>query len=244
MSTKTESYHIDVRGVSVEVICKDIKNFYIGVHPPNGRVRVSAPLHFDEDAIRMAVVSRLGWIRRQQAAFEGQERQSQREFVTGESHYFKGRRYRLDVIERDCPPKVWLLNNTKIGLSVRPGSDRDTREAVVHRWYRQHLQAEVPPLLEKWEPKLGVSVNEVRIRKMKTLWGSCNVEAKRIWLNLELAKKPESCLVYILAHEMVHLLEREHNDRFHALMDRFLPQWRTYRDQLNRAPLAYEDWEY
>ena len=144
MSTKTESYHIDVRGVSVEVICKDIKNFYIGVHPPNGRVRVSAPLHFDEDAIRMAVVSRLGWIRRQQAAFEGQERQSQREFVTGESHYFKGRRYRLDVIERDCPPKVWLLNNTKIGLSVRPGSDRDTREAVVHRWYRQHLQAEVP----------------------------------------------------------------------------------------------------
>ena len=244
MSTKTESYHIDVRGVSVEVICKDIKNFYIGVHPPNGRVRVSAPLHFDEDAIRMAVVSRLGWIRRQQAAFEAQERQSRREFVTGESHYFRGRRYRLDVIERDCPPKVWLLNNTKIGLSVRPGSDRDTREAVVHRWYRQYLRAEVPPLLEKWEPKLGVSVNEVRIRKMKTLWGSCNVEAKRIWLNLELAKKPESCLVYILVHEMVHLLEREHNHRFHALMDTFLPQWRVYRDQLNRAPLAYEDWEY
>ena len=244
MSTKTESYHIDVRGVSVEVICKDIKNFYIGVHPPNGRVRVSAPLHFDEDAIRMAVVSRLGWIRRQQAAFEGQERQSQREFVTGESHYFKGRRYRLDVMERDCPPKVWLLNNTKIGLSVRPGSDRDTREAVVHRWYRQHLRTEVPTLLEKWEPKLGVSVNEVRIKRMKTLWGSCNVDAKRIWLNLELAKKPESCLVYILVHEMVHLLEREHNDRFHALMDTFLPQWRVYRDQLNRAPLAYEDWEY
>ena len=244
MNTKTESYHIDVHGISVEVIRKDIKNFYIGVHPPNGRVRVSAPLHFDKDAIRMAVITRLSWIRRQQALFEQQERQFQREFVTGESHYFKGRRYRLDVIERDCPPKVWLLNNTKIGLSVRPGSDRDTREAVVHRWYRQHLRAEVPTLLEKWEPELGVSVNEVRIRKMKTLWGSCNVEAKRIWLNLELAKKPESCLGYILVHEMVHLLEREHNDRFHALMDRFLPQWRTYRDQLNRAPLAYEDWEY
>ena len=244
MNTKTDNYHIDVRGVSVEVIRKNIKNFYIGVHPPNGRVRVSAPLHFDEDTIRMAVVSRLGWIRRQQAAFEAQERQSQREFVTGESHYFKGRRYRLDVVEQDCPPRVWLLNNTKIGLSVRPGSDRETREAVVHRWYRQHLRAEVPPLLEKWEPKLGVSVNEVRIRKMKTLWGSCNVEAKRIWLNLELAKKLESCLVYILVHEMVHLLEREHSDRFHALMDKFLPQWRVYRDQLNRAPLAYEDWRY
>ena len=244
MNTKIDNYHIDVRGVSVEVVRKDIKNFYIGVHPPNGRVRVSAPLHFDKDAIRMAVITRLRWIRRQQAAFEQQERQSQREFLTGESHYFSGKRYRLDVLERDAPPKVWLPNNTKIALSVRPGSDRDTREAVVHRWYRQHLRAQLPPLLEKWEPKLGVSVNEVRIKRMKTLWGSCNIEAKRIWLNLELAKKPESCLVYILVHEMVHLLERSHNDRFRELMDKFLPQWRTYRDELNRAPLAHEDWQY
>lgn len=221
-----------------------LRELSIGVHPPNGRVRVSAPLHFDADAIRMAVVSRVAWIRRQQAAFEGQDRQSQREFVTGESHYFRGRRYRLDVVERDAPPKAWLLNNTKIGLSVRPGSNRDTREAVIQRWYRQSLRSEFPPLLEKWEPKLGVSVNEVRIRKMKTLWGSCNVEAKRIWLNLELAKKPESCLVYVLVHEMVHLLEREHNDRFHELMNGFLPQWRTYRDTLNRAPLAHENWRY
>ena len=240
MNTK----HIEVQGIAVEVVRKDIKNFYIGVHPPSGQVRASAPLTFDDEAVRMAVITRLGWIRRQQDAFTKQDRQSQREFVTGESHYFKGRRYRLDVIERNCPPKVWLLNNTKIGLSVRPGSERDTREAAVHRWYRKHLKTELPPLLEKWEPKLGVSVNEVRIKRMKTLWGSCNIEAKRIWLNLELAKKPESCLVYILVHEMVHLLEREHSDRFHALMDRFLPQWRTYRDQLNRAPLAYEDWEY
>ena len=244
MATKIDRYHIDIRGISVEVIRKDIKNFYVGVHPPNGRVRVSAPLHFDEDAIRMAVVSRLAWIRRQQATFERQERQSQREFVSGESHYFAGRRYRLDVLERDAPPKAWLLNNTKIVLSVRPGSDRDTREAVIHRWYRQHLRAQLPLLLEKWEAKLGVSVAEVRIKKMKTLWGSCNVEAKRIWLNLELAKKPESCLVYILVHEMVHLLERAHNDRFRELMDSFLPQWRAYRDELNRAPLVHENWRY
>ena len=244
MTTKVNSYHIEVGELSVEVVRKDIKNFYIGVHPPNGRIRVSAPLRLDDEAIRMAVISRLGWIRRQQVTFAGQERQSQREFVTGESHYFKGKRYRLDVIERDCPPRVWLRNNTRIGLSVRPGSDRDTREVVVHRWYRQHLRTELPPLLEKWETKLDVSVNEVRIKKMKTLWGSCNVEAKRIWINLELAKKPNSCLVYILVHEMVHLLERNHNDRFRELMDKFLPQWRTYRDELNRAPLAYEDWGY
>ena len=244
MNTKIDRYYIDIRGISVEVVRKEIKNFHISVHPPNGRVRVSAPLYFDDDTIRIAVISRLGWIRRKQEAFTKQDRQSQREFVTGESHYFAGRRYRLDVIEHDRPPRVWLPNNTKIALSVRPGSDRDTREAVVHRWYRQHLRAQLPLLLEKWEPKIGVSVNEVRIKKMKTLWGSCNVEAKRIWLNLELAKKPESCLVYILVHEMVHLLERQHNDRFHALMDRFLPQWQTYRDQLNRAPLAHENWQY
>ena len=244
MNTKTERYHIDVSGISVEVIRKDIKNFYIGVHPPNGHVRVSAPLHFDEDTIRMAVITRLAWIRRKQTEFAKQERQSQREFVTGESHYFAGRRYRLDVIEQDCPPKVWLPNNTKIALSVRPGSDRAKREAVMQRWYREHLRMQIPPLLEKWEPKLGVSVNEVRIKRMKTFWGSCNIGAKRIWLNLELAKKPSSCLMYVLVHEMVHLLERNHNDRFRELMDKFLPQWRTYRDELNRAPLAYENWGY
>ena len=244
MNTKVNRSHIEVQGIAVEVVRKDIKNFYIGVHPPNGRVRVSAPLYFDEDAIRMAVVSRLAWIRRQQAKFEKQDRQSQREFVSGESHYFAGRRYRLDVIERDVPPKVWLPNNTKIALSVRPGSDRDTREAVINRWYRQHLRTQLPSLLEKWEAKLEVSVNEVRIKKMKTLWGSCNIDAKRIWLNLELAKKPEACLVYVLVHEMVHLFEREHNDRFRELMDKFLPQWRTHQDTLNRAPLAHENWRY
>ena len=244
MSTKASRSHIEVQGIAVEVVRKDIKNFYIAVHPPNGHVRASAPLRFDDDAVRMAVITRLGWIRRQQAAFSKQDRQSQREFVSGESHYFAGRRYRLDVVEQDAPPTVWLPNNTKIALSVRPGSDRDTRESVLHRWYREHLRAQLPPLLEKWEAKLEVSVNEVRIKKMKTLWGSCNVEAKRVWLNLELAKKPSACLVYILVHEMVHLLERTHNDRFHELMDKFLPQWRTYKDTLNRAPLAHEDWGY
>lgn len=241
MNIRTERYYINIRGIVVEVVRKDIKNFYIGVHPPNGHVRVSAPLHFDEDAVRRAVITRLGWIRRKQAEFAKQERQSEREFVTGESHYFAGRRYRLDVIEQDCPPKVWLPNNTKIALRVRPGSDRDTRESVLHRWYRQQLRSQLPPLLEKWETKLDVSVSAVRIKKMKTLWGSCNIGAKRIWLNLELAKKPKSCLVYVLVHEMVHLLERDHNERFRELMDKFLPQWRTYRDTLNQAPLAHED---
>ena len=237
-------HFIHVRGTPVEIVRKDIKNLHLGVYPPNGRVRVAAPLYLDDDAVRLAVISRLGWIRRKQADFEQQNRQSQREFVTGESHYFQGRRYRLDVTEHNSPPTVRLVNNTTMALSVRPETDRDMREAVLYRWYRRELRDQLPALLAKWEPRVGVTVADVRIRKMKTLWGSCNIEAGRIWLNLELIKKPTSCLAYVLVHEMVHLLERKHNARFQALMDRFMPQWRLYRDELNRAPLAHADWRY
>ena len=228
----------------MEVVRKDIKNLHVGVYPPSGRVRVAAPLRLDDDAVRVAIISRLGWIRRQQAEFEQQDRQSQREFVTGESHYFEGRRYRIDVTERNGPPTVRLLNNTTMALSVRPGADRDKREAVLHQWYRRQLRGRLPALLAKWEPKVGARVVEVRIRKMKTRWGSCNKDALRIWLNLELVKKQASCLEYILVHEIVHLIERHHNERFWDLMDRLMPQWRLHRDQLNRAPLAHEDWQY
>ncbi|MDE0299004.1 MAG: SprT family zinc-dependent metalloprotease [Candidatus Poribacteria bacterium] len=244
MSTKIDNHRIEVSGIPVEIVRKEIKNLHVGVYPPSGRVRVAAPLLLDDETVRLAVVSRLGWIRRKRGEFERQVRQSQREFITGESHYFEGRRYRLDVVERDAPAAVKLRNNTRLELALRPNSDREAREAVLHGWYRRHLRRQLPPLIAKWEPKLGVTVEDVRIKKMKTLWGSCNIEARRIWLNLELAKKPRSCLVYILVHEMVHLLERRHNDRFRELMDNFIPQWRIYRDELNRAPLAHEDWRY
>ena len=244
MSTKIDNHRIEVSGIPVEIVRKEIKNLHVGVYPPNGRVRVAAPLLLDDEAVRLAVISRLGWIRRKRGEFARQVRQSQREFVTGESHYFEGRRYRLDVVERNAHPTVKLRNNTRLELGVRPNADREAREAVLHGWYRRHLRSQLPPLIAKWEPKLGVNVEDVRIKKMKTLWGSCNIEARRIWLNLELAKKPSSCLVYILVHEMVHLLERHHNDRFRELMDNFIPQWRIYRDELNRAPLAHEDWQY
>ena len=242
-SAKDKS-RIDVAGTSIDVVRKDIKNLHIGVYPPAGRVRVAAPLRFDDDALRMAIISRMPWIRRKQAEFEQQDRQSQREFVTGESHYFEGRRYRLDVLEHDGPPAVHLLNRTTMQLRVRPGTDREKREATVERWYRQQLRDRVPGLLHKWEPKLGVRVSEVRIRKMKTRWGTCNTEAGRIWLNLELAKKPLACTEYIVVHELAHLIERSHNGRFRDLMDYSLPQWHLYRDQLNQAPLAHAGWRY
>ena len=244
MTTKARRHCIDVGGTPVEVIRKDIKNLHVGVYPPSGRVRVAAPLRLDDDAVRAAVTSRLGWIHRQQDEFARQDRQSQREFVTGESHYFEGRRYRLDVMDFEGRPMVRILNNTTMMLRVRPGSDRDVREAVLDRWYRSQLRGRLPALLSEWEPKIGVRVGEVRIKKMKTLWGSCNKDARRIWLNLELAKKQASCLEYIVAHELVHLIERSHNDRFWGLMDNRMPQWRLHRDQLNRAPLGHADWRY
>ena len=245
MNTEINSQRIEVRGIPVEVVRKEIKNLHVAVYPPSGRVRVAAPLCLDDEAVRLAVVSRLGWIRRRRAEFEGQTRESQREFVTGESHYFEGRRYRLDVIERDVPPTVKLLNNTRLELGVRPNSDREAREAVLHRWYRRHLRNQLPPLVAKWEPKLGVTVEDVRIKKMKTLWGSCNAEAKRIWLNLELAKKPSSCPWRTSSYtKWCICLSAITTDRFRELMDNFIPQWRTYRDELNRAPLAHENWRY
>ena len=242
MTTRHRS--IDIRGICVEIVRKDIRNLHLGVYPPGGRVRVAVPLRLNDDAVRMAVISRLGWIQRRRAEFEQQDRQSQRELVTGESHYFSGRRYRLNLIENDGPCSVRVSSSTTMELRVRPGTDRKKREAALQRWYRELLREQLPPLLARWAPRVGVTVSELRIRKMKTRWGSCSAKARRIWLNLELAKKPAACLEYILVHEMVHLLERRHNERFRELMDAAMPQWRLCREQLNRAPLAHEEWKY
>ncbi|MBL7039231.1 MAG: M48 family metallopeptidase [Pirellulaceae bacterium] len=240
----TKRHQLEVSGIPVEVVRKDIKNLHLAVYPPHGRVRVAVPLRVSDETVRLAVISRLGWIRRQQSTLDQQERQSEREMVTGESHFVQGRRYRLDVIEQDGPASVVIRNSKTLELRVRPGTDRQKREEVFWRWYRQLLREQIPDLLAKWEPVVGVRVASSGIKRMKTRWGTCNTEAQRIWLNLELAKKPPACLEYILVHEMVHLLERHHNDRFRAYMDEFMPQWRLYREELNRAPLAHEDWEY
>ena len=240
----TEQELLEISGIPVEVVRKDIKNLHLGVYPPNGRVRVAAPLRISDETVRLAVISRLGWIHRKQREFVNQNRQSKREMITGESHYFRGRRYRLDVIERSGPATVRLKNNRTMELRVRPDANRDKREEVLNRWYRRMLQEQVPRLIARWQPEIGVVVAEWRIKKMKTLWGSCNIKARRIWLNLELAKKSPSCLEYILVHEMIHLLERPHNERFMNLMDHYMPNWRIHRDELNRAPLAHADWKY
>ena len=230
--------------MSVEVVRKDIKNLHIAVYPPVGRVRVATPLRLDDDAVRVAVISRLGWIRRQQAQFADQVRQSERELATGESIHFCGRRFRLDIIEPPGSPGVRVATNSRIQLRCRPGADHAQREATLNQWYREALRDQIPQLLRKWERQVGVEVAEVRIRRMKTRWGSCNAAARRIWLNLELAKKPVSALEYILVHEMIHIRERRHGERFREIMDVVMPSWQLHRDELNRAPLSHEDWRY
>jgi hypothetical protein len=240
----TERTHITVSGIHVEIHRKAIKNLHVGVYPPEGKVRVAAPLHLDDEAVRLAVVSRLGWVRRQQKNFGDQQRQSAREMVTGESHFFEGSRYRLDVIENPGNPKVLVRDNNTLELHVRPGTDRSGRQKVLDRWYRHQLKARIPGLLDRWQPIAGVNVTDCRVKRMKTRWGSCSIEAKRIWLNLELIKKPTTCLEYILVHEMIHLMERHHTARFRDLMDQFMPDWRVRRDELNKSPLAHEDWVY
>jgi predicted metal-dependent hydrolase len=240
----TEHREIVVSGVPVQIVRKAIKNLHLGVYPPYGRVRVAAPLAVSNESVRLAVVGKLGWIKRQQARFKAQPRQSEREMGSGESHYFLGRRYRLRVAKCDVVPAARLRGNSTLELQVRAEMSVRQREGVLHQWYRQQLKARVPALLEKWQPLLGVQAAGWGIKKMKTKWGTCNIEARRIWLNLELAKKPVRCLEYILVHELTHLIERKHNDRFVSLMNKHLPQWRLYRQELNSAPLAHATWGY
>lgn len=239
----TKRHFIEVSGIPIEVVRKKIKNLHLGVYPPEGRVRVAVPLRVDDDAVRLAVISKLGWIKRKQAEFSAQPRQSQREMVSGESHYYLGQRYRLNVIEHTGANQVDVKSKT-IDLYVRPDADQARRDAVLSQWYRQQIKSLIPDLLAKWEPVIGVQVEDWGVKKMKTRWGTCNISARRIWINLELAKKPIQCLEYIVIHELVHLLERRHNDRFRDLMDKYMPQWRLQREVLNKAPLGHEEWEY
>ena len=239
----TERASIEIRGIQVEIVRKDIKHLHLGVYPPEGRVRVAAPLRLDDDAVRLAVISRLAWIRQKRAEFQGQDRQSRREFVTGESHYFEGRRYRLDVIESTGPTGIRLRDNAWMEMRVRPDTGREAREALLYRWYRARLRERIPEMIAKWEPKIGVTVVDWRVRRMKTRWGTCNLEAARIWLNSELAKKPASCLEYVVVHEMAHLIERGHNDQFRGILDKAMPEWRNRLAELNRAHLVDEEWD-
>ena len=228
---------------NVEVVLKDIKNIHLSVYPPNGRVRIAAPIRMDLETIKLYTISKLSWIKQQQKKILSQPREAKREYITQESHYYLGKRYLLKIIEEEAKPKV-ILKHKHIILHIRPNTDTEKRKEILDDWYRECLRNEVIKLVEKWEPIIDVNVSDIGIKKMKTKWGTCNIEAKRIWLNLELMKKPINCIEYIVVHEVIHLLERNHNQRFIAFMNNFLPFWKELKKELNQLPVSHIDWEY
>ena len=224
---------ITVGNIEIDLIRKNIKNIHLSVYPPEGRVRLAVPERMNDEAVRLFAVSKLAWITKQRKKFSEQDRQTVREFVSGESHYYFGTRYLLNVIETTGKQHIELRSNKYIDLYVRPESTVEKREKIMSDWYRQSLKKVIPDYIKKWEEIMGVTVNDWGVKLMKTKWGTCNVKDKRIWINLELAKKNPRCLEYIIVHEMVHLLERHHNEKYKAYMDKFLPNWKSIKDELN-----------
>lgn len=229
--------------IEIEVVKKDIKNVHLSVHPPGGRVRIAAPAHMKLDTIRVFALSKLAWIRQQQAKLRKQERETPRDYVDRESHYVWGKRYLLKIVEEAAAPQVELRPRS-LRLQVRPKTSREKRGEILEQWYRDQLRAAAAPLIDHWSAIMSVKVNRLFVQRMKTKWGSCTPAQGSIRLNSELAKKPAECLEYILVHEMTHLLERGHNARFIALMDKFMPDWPRRRDRLNALPVSHEEWEY
>ena len=225
----------------ISVTRKDVKNVHLSVHPPNGRVTLVAPKLTRLDVARAYAVSRLSWIRQQQEKLLGQARETPRQFIERESHYLWGRRHLLTVQEADAKPAV-TLDHRRIRLSVRPGSTQATRAAVMHDWHKSLLHVVVPGLIKRWEPRLGVEVSGYFLQRMKTKWGGCTPQSRTIRLNTELVKKPKDLLEYVVVHEMIHILEKKHSDKFFALLSYHYPAWREARAELNELPLSSEFW--
>lgn len=237
---------LTIGSLDIQLQRKTIKHLHISVMPPDGQIRVAAPESMTETAIRMAVIHRIPWIRKQQANFVKQVRQSTREMISGETHYLWGRRYRLEVIDLDATQSISSsvkLKNGKLILTVSNGTSTIDKLKILNEYYRARLKARAPDLINKWSEQINVTASGWQVQKMKTKWGSCNIEEGRILLNLELAKKPLPCLEYIVVHELLHFKERQHNDRFKALLDTHMPDWRSRRDLLNRMPLGQENWK-
>jgi predicted metal-dependent hydrolase len=234
--------HIQVGEIVIAVSSKDIKHVHLSVHPPAGRVTLSVPKLTRPEVARAFAISKLGWIRTQQTRLVGQVRETPRQYVERESHYLWGRRYLLSVVERDAKPSV-RLSHRRIILTVRPGSSKKKREEVMHEWQKSLLHDAVPPLIRKWDKKLGVEVSGYFLQRMKTKWGSANHRARHIRLNTQLVTKPKDLLEYVIVHEMAHLLESTHSERFLAILDAKYPTWRDARAELNELPLTAEEWK-
>lgn len=243
MNIKSQNL-IKVGSIEVLVWRKDVKNLHLNVLPPDGRVRVTAPIHLNDDAVKTFIATRLLWIKKHQQVFKSQPRQTPREYVSGESHYFFGNRYILEVVEKNERPDVYIKNKKKIVLVCPAGSSQEKKREIILSWYRQNLANILSKYISKWEPVLSVHPSSWRIRRMKTKWGSCNPVKKNLNFSLELAKQSEDCIEYVVVHELLHLIERKHSKKFKLLLDQHMPKWRQYKDQLDKEIILADFNEY
>ena len=233
---------LELGNISITVSRKEIKNVHLSVLPPNGRVTMSVPKETRPEVARTYAISKIGWIRKQQQKLRNQARETPRQFIERESHYLWGRRHLMTVVEQEVKPHV-SVDHKRITLTVRPGSDQAKRAEIIHEWHKSLLHELIPRLIKKWEPKLGVNVVAYFLQRMKTKWGSCNNKAGHIRLNTELVKKPKDLIEYVHVHEMVHLIEPTHSDRFISILTDYYPSWREAKAELNDLPLAAEEWK-
>jgi hypothetical protein len=233
---------IQLGEISILVTRKQIKNVHLSVHPPSGRVTLAAPIETRPEVARAYAISKLAWIREQQAKLGKQARETPRQFIERESHYLWGRRHLMSVAYRETKPFV-SLDHKRIKLTVRPGADAEKRAAVIHEWHKSLLHEAIPPIIKKWEPSLKVKVADYFLQRMKTKWGSCNHKAKHIRLNTQLVTKPKDLLEYVIVHEMVHLIEPTHSESFLTILGKHYPTWRDARAELNELPLSAEAWK-
>lgn len=231
---KNRTHHLLIDKMPIDVVQKNIKNVYLRIYPEDGRVQVSAPLSMGMDAVKAFVTSKQSWIQRKQRALLAQPCKVHAEYIDGEQHYFLGKPLLLKLVRHNGPSKVELENKTML-LYIRPNATMEKRRSALDKWYRAQLKQMIPLLIQKYERPMAVVVRDFGVKKMKTRWGSCNIRAKRIWLNLVLAKQPLECLEYVVVHEMAHLIERHHNKRFYSLMDEYLPKWKHYKQILNNV---------
>lgn len=235
-----KQYNFTVSGLEIDVVQKDIKNIHLAVYPPNGRIRVSSPISTKKESLRLLVISKLSWIKKHIKNMEEQVREPRRSYIQGESHWLEGKRYLLNIIEDSTTNKIEIRNKKYIDLYTTTKVDKAKREQLIDGLYRSYLKQQIPELILKWEEKLNVNVDFWGVRKMKTKWGSCNSESGRIWFNLELGKKPVHCLDYIVLHEMIHLIERHHNERFLSIMEQHMPNWKSIKQELNAVVFEVE----
>lgn len=230
MPPKITPYEIEIGGIKILLLHKKIRNLNIRIALPDGEVRVAAPLRYGMSQIREFVLQKIDWIKKSQMQIRSLRDQGKiilpAKFISGEEHYFFGKKFRFELLQNSTKNRLEIDDETMF-LHVKNLSNFKQRQKLVDDFYRREIKKIIPSIIGKYEEKMNVRANGFGVKKMKTRWGTCNVERRFIWLNLELAKREPQFLESVIVHEMVHFFERKHGKNFYALMDKFMPEWRS-----------------